>query len=280
MRFLIAATGLILASAGLAQQNETCTGTQDPCETPMGSYHIILPERADGPVPALFFFHGAGGSGRGMTKGGGMARPFLDRGYAVISPNGLKRPNSRFGPGWSFHPEREKQRDELAFTREVLADAKDRFDIDPENVLMSGFSIGGSLAWYLACQDPSIAKAYAPIAGAFWRPHPVVEDCAGPVRLFHTHGWKDTTVPLEGRPLGGGRIYQGDVHHGMDLLGILNGCENMRPDAFEMEEERWTRIWSDCSSGHDLRLMMHPGAHGIPRGWSVKALDWFEAPES
>ena len=41
------------------------------------------------------------------------------------------------------------------------------------------------------------AAAYAPVAGSFWRPHPDMEACAGPVDLLHTHGWRDKTVPLD-----------------------------------------------------------------------------------
>ena len=94
----------------------------------------------------------------------------------------------------------------------MLDDAEKRFNIDRDRVLMTGYSIGGSNVSYLACREPEIAAAFAPVAGGFWRPHP--EDCAGPVKLLHTHGWRDQTVPLEGRPLGetpNGRVEQGDI---------------------------------------------------------------------
>jgi len=91
-----------------------------------------------------------------------MVETFLKRGYAVIAPSGLKRPNSRFGSGWSFHPDRKKRRDELTFAKAVLEDATNKFNLDRDRILMTGFSIGGSLTWYLACQDPNVVKAFAP----------------------------------------------------------------------------------------------------------------------
>lgn len=87
----------------------------------------------------------------------------------------------------------------------MIADAAARPGIDPERVLLSSFSIGGSLTWYLACQDPTVAAACAPVAGAFWRPHPTAADCAGPVRMPHTHGWQDAVVALKGSRCGAGR---------------------------------------------------------------------------
>lgn len=223
------------------------------------------------------FFHGAGGTGARTLSNTGMVDTLHQRGYAVIAPDGLKRPNSRFGPGWSFHPDRPKQRDEAAFTAEVLDDAASRFDLDRDRMILSGFSIGGSLVWYLACSNPDLASAYAPIAGAFWRPHPQMDSCAGPIRMLHTHGWRDKVVPLEGRPLGGGRIYQGDVFYGLQILRTLNGCEGMRADSFKTLGDTWRRTWTHCTPGTALSFDLHPGGHAVPKGWAARAMTWYES---
>lgn len=248
------------------------------CQTPLGEYALHLPKpRDDGmPVPALLFFHGAGGSGPKAMHNKGVLKAFTERGYAIIAPSGLKRPNSRFGPGWSFMPFRQKRRDELAFAQQVLADAAANHGIDREKILVSGFSVGGSLAWYLACQNPNLGRAFAPIAGAFWRPHPASSDCKGPVKLLHTHGWRDRTVPLEGRPLGGGRIYQGDVFEGLRILRQVNNCNQLRADKFNTSEKFWRRKWTRCTQGSALELALHTGGHGVPKGWADMAIDWFE----
>ncbi len=232
-----------------------------------------MPEKG---YPALLFFHGAGGSGARTLGNSSLVDAFTNAGYAVIGPDGLQRPNSRFGPGWSFHPERPKQRDEASFTAEIIENATVRHGINPERVLLSGFSIGGSLTWYLACQKPDLAAAYAPVAGAFWRPHPEKESCIGPVKMLHTHGWRDKVVPLEGRPLGGGRIYQGDVFHSLMLMRIENSCDGMRADAFTVTGDFWRRIWSTCAEGAALEFALHPGGHAVPEGWPEMAIEWFE----
>lgn len=251
-----------------------CGPDPDPCEVPLGTYHIAVPDGVTADIPALMFLHGAGGTGNGSTRPGSMADNLTARGYAVIGPNGLQRPNSNFGPGWSFHPDREKQRDELAFFQQIADDAAARFGIDRDSILLGGFSIGGSMASYIACQDPTAFAAYAPVGGSFWRPHPT--DCAGPVKLLHTHGWQDKTVPLEGRPLGGGRIYQGDVWHAMTIWRAENSCDGLRADTFDISGDFWVRRWDECADGTALEFILHPGGHGIPRGWSTYAIDWFE----
>ncbi len=254
----------------VAPAHAGCADLEDTCKTEMGEYHIALPDGVDTP-PALLFLHGAGGNGKGALR----MKAALDRGYAVIGPNGLKRPNSRFGPGWSFHPARPQQRDEIAFIRDVIADAADTHGIDADRILLGGFSIGGSMVSYMACDAPDLAAAYAPVAGSFWRPHPDMQACQGPVKLLHTHGWKDKTVPLEGRPVSVADIQQGDVFYAMQIWRETNGCTGMRADTFEITERFWHRKWETCDTGA-LEFVMHQGAHGIPRGWTDMALDWFE----
>ena len=269
---------LFATTISFANAEQVCGIGEDDCKTPNGAYNIELPQgtKADSKIPAMIYFHGAGGSGQRSLKNRDMVETFLNRGYAVIAPSGLKRPNSRFGPGWSFHPNRKVQRDELTFADEVMNDASARFNIDRENILMTGFSIGGSLTWYLACKDANIAKAYAPVAGAFWRPHPEEDSCNGPVKLLHTHGWRDTTVPLEGRVLGGGRIKQGDVFYSLQLMRIVNGCDQLRADKFENDGKYWKRWWTRCAPNSELQFNLFDGGHSVPKGWATEAINWFE----
>ncbi len=247
-----------------------CGGAEEPCTTALGSYHVIRPA-GDGPVPAFVYFHGAGGSGRTIHTAD-FAAALVARGYAVVAPDGLERPGSRFGPGWFFRSESPARRDELAFTREVLDDVAARHGIDRARVILTGYSIGGSLVWYLACKDAGLAAAYAPYAGGFWRPLPT--DCDGPVRLLHTHGWRDQTVPLEGRPLRGGEIYQGDIFAGLAVWRAENGCDLLRADEFETEGRYWRRRWTSCAAG-SLELALWPGGHVPPDAeWAAMAADW------
>lgn len=249
------------------------------CEVPLGSYYALEPQaKSDGPRPAVIFFHGGGGWGaRIFESRKEMADDFAKRGYVVIAPNGKKRPGSRFGPGWAFIPQFEPHRDDLAFVKEVIKDASNKFNIDRDRILMTGYSIGGSLTSYLACKDPKVATAFAPVAGGFWRPHP--KDCSGPVKLLHTHGWRDQTVPLEGRPLGevpGGRVEQGDIYRTLNQWRIENECVKYRPDKFITDGPFWRRIWTHCLEGSALEFAIHSGGHEVPEEWANLAIDWFE----
>lgn len=251
---------------------QECGDADNPCMIGERSYHILLPD-APREVGTIVHLHGGGGTGKGMLKSG-LAKEALKRGYVVIAPNG-EHPGYRYPKNWSVRANGSQfERDDAAFIQEVIDDAADRFDVDSESLLLAGFSRGASMVWDIACHEPDMAFAFAPVAGAFWDDLPDV--CEKPVKLFHTHGWDDRTVPLEGRSLRNGSIVQGDVWASLFILRATNGCGNRQPESSTFDGDKWFRHWTDCEAGQ-IDLLLHPGGHGVPKGWSSLVLDWFEA---
>ena len=266
---------LVAMSAMAAQSAQAgCMDAPDPCEIPLGQYHIALPQHAsDVPLPVVVFLHGYGSHGGNTIGNDKLLQPILERGYAMIAPSGLPRRNGR-GASWVFHPDQEQRRDELEFINAVLDDAV-KYGLDRSRVLLAGFSEGAFMTSYLACRAPDQFAAYAPLAGGFWRPHP--EKCAGPVRLLQTHGWADGTVPIEGRPLGGGAFLQGDIFQTLQIWRDANSCTQMRADERRSEDPYWVRKWTHCAQDSALEFALHRGGHILPDGWPDMALDWFES---
>ncbi|MGC3938168.1 alpha/beta hydrolase family esterase [Roseobacter sp. EG26] len=254
-----------------------CGASADPCEINLGAYHVRLP---DGEIKgAILYIHGYGGSGAGALRPKDWVNTALARGYALIAPDGIPYAEGR-GRGWSFIPGRRILRDEPVFLAAVRDDAARRFGFDPDQVILSGFSIGGSMTSYMACQQPDAFAAYAPVAGGFWRPHPT--ECAGAVRLLHTHGWTDGTVPLEGRVLRGedstdpGALMQGDIFYTLRMWREVNACNQLRADRFVTKGAFMRRAWDRCADGSALEFALFPGGHVVPDGWAEMMLDWYE----
>jgi len=252
-------------------------GTPDSiCTVASGEYRLAMPENRGGTVPAVVFLHGWGGSARGTMRNRAMMKLLSARGYALIAPEGLPGHGNHGGKqkNWSVRDGATYKRDDIAFLREVLADAATH-GVDTDRVLLAGFSRGASMVWDVACHAPDLARAYAPVSGAFWLPLP--KGCAGPVDLFHTHGWADRVVPLEGRSVAGGRLTQGDTFASLAILRAALGCRQRMPDRTEtLPGTILLRHWESCKSGR-IDLMLHPGGHRVPKGWLPRALDWFEA---
>lgn len=256
---------------------EACDPVAAPCRQQMesGVYHVRLPDGA-GPHPALIFLHGWGGTGEATMRDTGLVNSVTARGYAFIAPTGQPRSGGRSGASWNSRAiSGDGVRDDVFFIRTVIAHAAASLDVDPDRVLVGGFSGGGMMVWRIACDTPQTAAAYAPVAGLMWRPLP--ETCAGPAKLLHVHGWADPVVPMEGRSVAGGAITQGDLFVGLKLLRDAFGCASDQPDETWLRDGYWRRAWTACAPGARLELALHPGGHSVPKGWSDMALDWFEA---
>jgi len=268
--WLSAALVMLSTSSAQACSEETaCTvGDRD--------YFIALPEDT-APQGAVIYLHGWGGSGKGALRNKRMVNGFLERGFAVIAPDGPPR-HERSGRSWRFHP-RSNQMDDVSFLAAVKEDAVARHILDPDRFILGGFSIGGSMTAYTACLRPESFSAFVPIGGNFWRPHP--EACAGPVRMMHTHGWTDTTVPLEGRVVNNLPItdpdafVQGDIFEAMQIWRETNGCVHLRADRFIVEGRYMRRAWDRCDPGTALELAIFPGGHTVPDDWPNLVIDWF-----
>jgi polyhydroxybutyrate depolymerase len=270
---VLAALALCLAPFP-ASADPACGDPAVKCATASGFYRLALPSEATGAAPAVIFLHGWGGSSAGTMKNRAMLAALAARGYALIAPEGRRTSATRSQKNWSVRDGRDYERDDLAFLAEVLDDAA-RHGIDRGRVLLAGFSRGASMVWDVACHTPNLARAYAPVAGAFWEPLP--ESCAGGTDLFHTHGWADGVIPLEGRSVAGGTLTQGDTFASLKVLRSANGCEIRQPDVSKVEPGGiWRRTWSSCPGGR-IDLLLHPGPHGTPKFWLENALDWFEA---
>ncbi|MGL5009725.1 MAG: alpha/beta hydrolase family esterase, partial [Paracoccaceae bacterium] len=160
MRLTPAFVALALTSAAALAD---CNGDAGACEIDGGTYHILLPEGATAPVPAIMLLHGYGGEGMGTIRNKSMVSLLLGRGYAVIAPDGQPRDNGG-GRNWDFHPDRPATRNETTFLMAVADDAAALYGIDRDRILLAGFSIGGSMTSYVACARPEAFAAYAPVA--------------------------------------------------------------------------------------------------------------------
>lgn len=255
-------TGLFLlaVTACLPGAADACTSTS-ACEVGNGVYRIVLPQEPIGrdKIGAIFFFHGFTGSALETVTTSELVDVASKEGVALVAAEGL-------GGRWSLPGVGEPQRDEIAYVERVVADAVLRFNLDPERLMASGFSLGGSMVWYLACRIPGRFAAFAPIAGAFWEPIP--ESCAGArPPMIHFHGLSDATVPIAGRQVRSGRR-QADVYKSLALFAPA--CE--LPSRAEAKVDPLScRVSSGCPGEARLELCLHPGGHDLNAEWVGRA---------
>ncbi len=268
--------GLLALIVSQAPQAASACSAQTPCQIEGGSYLARTPEGWDGksPLPVVMFLHGFDSSAQNVMDDQEMARDLSQAHALLIAPQGTEgRPGKL---GWSWPGRNVSRRDDVAFLDRVMVDVSQRFPVDAAHTLASGFSLGGSMIWYLACQGHTKFTGYAPIAGAFWVPEP--ETCpSGPQNIRHIHGVSDETVPMIGRIVGSPTqpSRQGIVMHGISTWQRLNGCE-INPPVVDVHGDQICRVWKakGCSTQHEIVLCLHDEGHFYKGDWVRDAFQW------
>lgn len=232
-----------------------------------GTYRAILPSDWDGKrtLPLVLYLPGFREDSAKIAADADLVRAVTELGALLVIADGLDQ-------SWSFQGAPGRKRDDIAFLHAVVSDATKRWPIDERQVFATGFSIGASMVWDLACHSANGFAAFLPFSGDFWMPYP--ERCeTGPVDLRHTHAINDHTFPMGGRPLFGGQFHQGDVHQGFAILEATNACE-AEPDVKTQEGALDCDSWTRCKSGRQLEMCLHNGDHQIQPDWLHRSVIW------
>ena len=149
------------------------------------TYGIWIPRDYDPeePRPLVLALHpgGSPGPGYGMQFLRGVVAPALqDWGAVVVSPDA---PDRRWANETS-------ERGVIA----LLDDVMEKYAIDRERILVTGFSMGGRGTWYMASRHPDLFTAAIPMAARSDRDD---AEQVGDMPVFIIHARDDEVVPFE-----------------------------------------------------------------------------------
>jgi phospholipase/carboxylesterase len=159
----------------------------------------------EGPFPTLILLHGWGASAHDLL---GLA-PLLHEGRAlVLCPQGpvvVPLGGADRGYGWfplnpGLPPDHDEFRRGAALLRRFVEQARGRYPIDPDAVVVGGFSQGGTMAYELALRD---AADYSGVIGlSTWLPAPLVADlprlpAQQELPVLVIHGTADPMIDVE-----------------------------------------------------------------------------------
>lgn len=233
------------------------------------TYRIALPDDAGGLSGAVIFAHGYRGTAAGSMRNRGVIDALNARGVAFVAAQAGDE-------DWQLEnrPRRgrnvEGQKREMAYFEALKTDLVKNHGIDPDNIMISGFSAGGMVAWTIACELGDAFAAYAPIAGTFWKPVP--PSCVGlPVPMIHIHGTADRTVPLNGRTIADSA--QGNVYNALELMSDAGDYGKWVSVG---EREGLTCQQKTAAAGGDfLQFCLHDGGHSFRSEWMGATWDAF-----
>jgi polyhydroxybutyrate depolymerase len=161
------------------------------------SYVLHVPSTYDGskPVPLVLDFHAIASSGSAERKSSPYPAQTDPEGVIMAFPSGQSGP---LGAAWNVGPCCVANVDDVAFAKALVTQVQSTACIDTKRVYAVGFSMGGGMAYYLACHAADVFAAVAP--SAFDLMQEELSDCKPPrpITVISFRGTGDTVVPYEG----------------------------------------------------------------------------------
>lgn len=249
---LLALSALLVTGTVETLANDGC-GAGKACIVDGGSYRIALP--ADDDVRGAYvFFHGFKSSSELQMQHTALVETALAHHLAFVAIDGVDG-------SWSFPNAPRQDRDEKAFVARVLDDLRGRYGITSDKLVIGGFSIGASMAWYTACEQGEKAAAMVTFSGVFWDPLPKPGDCIADVpRMIHFHGTADRTFPLQGRAIGTD-FHQGNALDSMAIMRARAKCDSADVKEISVDGIACNEV-RGCIRGESV-MCIHNGGHEV-----------------
>ena len=161
------------------------------------TYRAYIPASLSSSVrpPLLFALHGASGDGDSFAPVIGLDALAEANGFIAVYPDGY---HQTWNAGRCCGDAVIQGAGDVAFIRALINtfEADARLHVDPNAIFVSGFSLGGMMAYRLGCELSDRIAAIGVVSGVL-----VYDRCAPqrPVPLLHIHGTSDHVVPYEGQ---------------------------------------------------------------------------------
>jgi len=181
--------------ARLAQPGQQDTGIIHDHNEPgsRGGFSLYVPEyyTPDRAWPLVMALHGGSGNGRGFLWS--WLRDARSHGAILVAPTATGSPSTK--STWALMGE---DTDSPNLAR-ILDTVRSRYNVDPERLLLTGMSDGGTFCYVSGLESASPFTHLAPVAATF---HPLMAEMADAERLrglpiYLVHGQLDWMFPVQ-----------------------------------------------------------------------------------
>ena len=237
----------------------------------MRTYVLHVPTGYTGmaAIPVVVDYHGLGSTSSGEEAVSSYVTLGDTEGYATVFPQGID-------DAWNIGPCCTTSRtvDDLAFSRDLVKDVQTKICVDPKRVYAVGYSMGGGMSHYLACNAADLFAAVAPAAFDLLVDS---EEPCNPSRPITEISFRGTADPIVNYD-GGASMPPNGLQVTIHFLGAegtfqkwaqLDGCTGS-PSA---PDSNGCSTYSQCNDGVEVTLCTKQGGSHDPGnaqiGWPM-----------
>jgi len=228
-------------------------------------YLLYVPDTYDPstPTPLVISLHGFAEWPAHMMSISGWDELAEENGFIVVFPSGTKFPKRWGTNSNSRRPENPMLN--ITFISDLIDTLEGEFNIDQARIYANGFSNGGGMSFFLACE---LADRIAAIGGVASADYYQGDECqpSRPVPVIAFHGTEDNFVSYYGRWKSPQTYQQPRIPQWIKPWAERNECDLDRvelPPTGEVSGIKYTQ----CSQNADVYLYtIHGGGHSWPGG--------------
>lgn len=205
----------------------------------------LPPSYGQEPQPVVFNYHGYDNTAARMVKYTNMGAEADQENFIVVFPqganDGLGKASWNAGIGASGTT---GSTDDVQFTRDMISYLQKNYCIDMHRIYVTGYSIGGSMAYRVACTLSNEIAALATVEGAFYHFDGGCQPTR-PIPVLEIHGQADQFAPYDGAP--SRRL--ASVQTFLNVWFNLDKCDpNASTTIFQQADVTGWK-WSNCANG-------------------------------
>ena len=178
-------------------------------------------------------------------------------GFILVFPQGIDNPPSWNAGVGAFGPT--GNADDVQFTRDLISYFEHNYCVDTHRIYVAGYSLGGGMAYRIACALSNQIAAFATVAGAFYR---IPGGCnpSRPISVLEIHGQADQFAPYDGN------AYMGmtGVQTYLNFWLVHDQCKPANKVIFQKADVTALE-WSQCANGTIIQhYRISDGGHVWP----------------
>ena len=182
-------------------------------------YLVRTPANHNGSLPVLFFLHGLGDNITNCDQEFNFGQIAEEFGWAIVVPQAR---NQGIGTMWNAALT-QSNIDDAGFLLALLDSLTVQYQLDPDSVFFTGFSMGGFMTHRMAIEHGDRITACAPVSGLITNTM-AAQTPVAPVRMLHIHGTSDNVVGYNGGSSAFGMTLGIGVDAILDYWQDANGC--------------------------------------------------------
>jgi polyhydroxybutyrate depolymerase len=217
----------------------------------------LAPSYGRQPQPLVINYHAWSVSAQNMAQYTNMGVEADKAGFILVFPQGVDTP-----PSWNAGIGAEGptgDADDVQFTRDMLSFLEKNYCVDTHRIYVTGWSLGGGMAYRIACTLSNQIAAIATVAGAYYHApggcHP-----SRPMPVLEIHGQADRFAPYDGNP--GPKM--ASVQTYLNVWLANNRCDGTNTIFFQQGDVTGIQ-WTHCAEGSVVvHYRISDGGHTWP----------------